>query len=181
MHTSLTTYRRTAMALFPVKTLDGKLILDTERRTVFMGAQGGSIDGGTATVDTAGAIDKRITATRIVLTGVFALAWRKKKDDRELYLLVEGPTFSMVARVDPKEGANTRKFAAAINTSARGGVPVAASLGGAARTAARSAEVKERVAAMTPEARARYYKIQAAVWGTLIVIVLIFIIIGNSH
>lgn len=52
---------------------------------------------------------------------MFALAWRKKKDERELYLLVDGPAFQMVARVNPKQGDDARKFAAAINTAARGG------------------------------------------------------------
>jgi hypothetical protein len=169
------------MATFPVKTKDGTLTLDTTARTVYMGGQGGSIDGGSAVVDSAGAVDKRITATRLVLTGPLALAWRKKKDERELYLLVEGASFSMVARVDPKEGANTRKFAAAINTSARGGQPVAASLGGQARNAAMASERKDRLAAMSPEQRAKYYKTQAIVWGTIILIVVILIIVGNSH
>ena len=56
-----------------------------------------------------------------MLTGVFALAWQKRSDSRELYLLIDAPTFSLVARVEPNEGVNARRFAAALNTVARGG------------------------------------------------------------
>lgn len=77
------------MAKFPVKTKDGILTLDTNFRTVYLGGQGGSIVGGSVVVDSAGAVDKRITATRSMLVGPLALVWRKKKDERELYLLVE--------------------------------------------------------------------------------------------
>lgn len=76
----------------------------------------GPVLGAHATVDTAGEIDKRFTATRLLLTGPFALAWRKKKDRRELYIVVEGQGFAFVESVDPKKGAEARKFAARINT-----------------------------------------------------------------
>lgn len=74
--------------------------------------------GAHATVDSAGEIDKRITATRLVLTGPFALAFRKKKDKRELYLMIEGDGDAFVVEVDPKKGAEARKFAAKLNTAA---------------------------------------------------------------
>lgn len=76
----------------------------------------GPIAGAHAIVDTAGEIDKRFTATRLLLTGPFALAWRKKKDKRELYIAVEGDGFAFVEEVDPKKGAEARKFAAKINS-----------------------------------------------------------------
>lgn len=44
------------------------------------------VAGARATVDSAGAIDKRVTATRLILTGPFAFGLRKKKDTRELVL-----------------------------------------------------------------------------------------------
>ena len=46
-----------------------------------------------------------------------ALAWRKKNDEREMYLLVEGETFSLVAKIDQTKGMEARQFAAAINTA----------------------------------------------------------------
>lgn len=73
------------------------------------------IAGTRATVDSAGAIDKRVTATRLLLTGPFAFGLRKKKDTRELYLLVEGPGFAWVVEVNPKLGKQARQFAATVN------------------------------------------------------------------
>jgi Short C-terminal domain/Domain of unknown function (DUF4429) len=76
---------------------------------------GGPIDGARATVDTAGQLSRRITATRLVLTGPLALAWRKKKDERELYLLIEGDGWAVSVQVDARRGAEARDFAAKIN------------------------------------------------------------------
>ena len=59
-----------------------------------------------------------MTATRLVLTGPLALAWRKKTDTRELYLLVEGEGWAISVPVDPKKGAEARVFAAKINAAA---------------------------------------------------------------
>lgn len=81
--------------------------------------EGGPIEGAHATVETSGQLEKRVTATRLIMTGPFALALRKKKDNRELFLTVEGPTFAFVVEVDPKKQAEARKFAAKINTAAR--------------------------------------------------------------
>ena len=73
----------------------------------------------TAMCDTAGAIEKRVTATRLLTTGIFAFAWKKKTDNRELYLLVDHPEFMSAQRVDPKQGVAARQFAASITTAAR--------------------------------------------------------------
>lgn len=80
--------------------------------------ESGPLAGARATVDTAGEIDKRITATRLVLTGPFAFAFRKKKDRRELYLTIEGHGFGWVIEVDPKQQMDARKFATKLNTLA---------------------------------------------------------------
>ncbi len=108
------------MPSYSLVTKDGVLVADDEARTVSLRGQGGSLVGATATVDTAGAIQRRITATRIVLTGVFALAWQKKSDDRELYLLIEGVDYSIVAQIDPSKGALARQFAAGMNSIGKG-------------------------------------------------------------
>ena len=80
--------------------------------------------GARATVDTAGAIDKRVTATRLLTTGVFAFGLRKKKDERELFLLIEGDGFGFVVDLDPKKQKEAREFAAKLNAAtARTAVP----------------------------------------------------------
>jgi hypothetical protein len=78
---------------------------------------GGPIAGARAIVDTAGEIDKRITATRLILTGPFAFGLRKKKDNRELYLLVEGRGWAISKELRPNQGAEARAFAARINAA----------------------------------------------------------------
>ena len=85
---------------------------------------GGLIAGARATVDAAGQLTARITATRLVLTGPLALGMRKKVDHRELYLIVEGVGWAISAAVDPDQGAKARAFAARIN--AAGSVAAAA-------------------------------------------------------
>lgn len=102
-----------------LKTNEGRAELDGALGTIMVDGQGGSVRGVVATVETAGDIDRRITATRLVLAGPFALAWRKKKDERELYLLVEGESFSLVARIDQTKGTEARQFAAAVNTASK--------------------------------------------------------------
>jgi hypothetical protein len=76
---------------------------------------GGPIAGARAAVDTAGQLSTRITATRLVLSGPLALAWRKKKDARELALLIEGDGWAVSVAVDASKGAEARDFAAKIN------------------------------------------------------------------
>ncbi len=74
--------------------------------------------GARLTVETAGDVDRRITATRLLLTGPFALGLRKKKDNRELYITVENDGSAFVAEVDAKQGKAAREFAAKVNTMA---------------------------------------------------------------
>ena len=69
----------------------------------------------TARVETAGQIQERVTATRLVAVGLFAFAFKKKKDDRELYLSVEGDGWGFVVDVDPSKGREAREFAMKIN------------------------------------------------------------------
>jgi Short C-terminal domain len=80
---------------------------------------GGPLAGAQATVDSAGDIDRRITATRLILTGPFAFGLRKKKDSRELYLLIEGDGFAHVEEVNPKKRKETLVFVAEFNKRAR--------------------------------------------------------------
>lgn len=64
-------------------------------------------------------LEARITATRLVLIGVFALAFRKRKGG-EKYLTIESSDAFTVLEVDRKSIANAQKFAAAVRTSVKG-------------------------------------------------------------
>lgn len=55
--------------------------------------------GITARVEDTGALTQRVTATRLVALGVFALAAPKKQDNRVLYLTVEGPETAILKAV----------------------------------------------------------------------------------
>lgn len=76
--------------------------------------------GLTARVEDAGTLNRRITATRLVALGVFALAAPKKQDDRVLYLTIEGPSTAILRAVPLKNGGTVlatqvRKFAMQLN------------------------------------------------------------------
>lgn len=86
-----------------------------------------ALAGVTATVETAGQIRRRFTATRLA-AGTVALGpigfvlgamARKKVDDRELYLLIDGPHYAWSVAVDPAMGAQAREFAARIHTAGK--------------------------------------------------------------
>lgn len=82
-----------------------------------------SLDGLTARVEDSGTLNRRITATRLMTIGVFALAAKKKQDDREVYLTIEGDTVAIVRTVQfkstPEAGAAARNFAAQLNLLSR--------------------------------------------------------------
>lgn len=73
--------------------------------------------GARATIEAGEALQQRITATRIVLTGVFALAWRKKSGG-ESWLTIEGPNFFWVEKVERGQMEQARAFAARVNSEA---------------------------------------------------------------
>lgn len=77
------------------------------------------VEGAHVTVQTAGQMDKRVTATRLVLTGPLAFGLRKKKDGRQLFVVVEGATGSFVTEVDPKKHKQALAFAAKVNEAGK--------------------------------------------------------------
>lgn len=77
------------------------------------------VRGATAQVETAGDIDRRVTATRLMLTGPLAFGLRKKKDQRELWLTIEGGDFAWAVPVKPKKSADARRFAALIHSASK--------------------------------------------------------------
>ncbi|MFJ3826224.1 hypothetical protein [Streptomyces nodosus] len=71
------------------------------------------VTGATITVDR-GEAAKRITATRVALTGIFALAL--KKDATKLYVTIEGADGSvMILSCSAKKELDARKFAALVH------------------------------------------------------------------
>lgn len=72
-----------------------------------------------ARVETAGEIHQRVTLTRVVAVGVFAFALKKKKDDRTLYLTVEGEGDAFVMELKPKIETKAREFAARVSAARR--------------------------------------------------------------
>lgn len=72
-----------------------------------------------ATVEDGADLESRITATRLVLVGVFALAWRKRKGG-EKFLLLESSDASILVTVDRRDVVKAQRFAAAVRTAARG-------------------------------------------------------------
>lgn len=79
--------------------------------------------GLTARVEDSGTLNRRITATRLVAFGVFALAAKKKQDDREVYLTIEGANVAIMrtaqCKKTPAAGAQARNFAVQLNMLSR--------------------------------------------------------------
>lgn len=68
------------------------------------------------TIEDGADLEARITATRLVLIGVFALAFRKRKGG-EKYLTIESDDAFTVVQVDRKSIPQAQKFAAAARTA----------------------------------------------------------------
>jgi hypothetical protein len=73
----------------------------------------------TAFVDSAGGISSRVTATRLVGLGVFALAAPKRRDDRELYFYVDDPAGVAMGELSPTQGPVARKLAVMLINAAQ--------------------------------------------------------------
>lgn len=84
-----------------------------------------STRGAQARVESSGDVEKRVTATRVLTTGLLALAWQKKEDNRAVYLTIEGEGFGWVVPVDPKDELKARQFAAKVNAAASARVALA--------------------------------------------------------
>lgn len=79
----------------------------------------GPAAGAMARVETAGQINERYTASRVLMVGVFALAFKKKKDNRQLYLAVEGQGFGFLVELDPDDRVKAERFAITVNGISR--------------------------------------------------------------
>lgn len=80
------------------------------------------LPGVRASVESVGQLSRRITATRLVAVGVFALALQKKQDDRSVFLTIEGPGVAIVREIrvsgSPGVQRSAREFAAVVNARA---------------------------------------------------------------
>jgi len=88
------------------------------KTTITHGRDGGSAKGAVARVEQSANAGSRITATRIVALGVFALAAKKKTGC--LYLTVEGDGYAFSVEIPLKKESEARKFAAKVNAAAKG-------------------------------------------------------------
>ncbi len=99
----------------PVKVFDDRVTVNGKTFTLTPEVQ--------ATVDTAGNLSstRRHTVTRFALLGPLSLFTPKKTkhDDRELFLLVEGPDWAELVKCDVKQQSATRQLAQSINVAAR--------------------------------------------------------------
>jgi len=77
----------------------------------------GPVFGATAHVETAADARRRITATRVLAIGIFALA--AKKQAGHVYLTVEHPDYAFAVEIPVKKEAEARAFAAKINNAAK--------------------------------------------------------------
>lgn len=77
-----------------------------------------SLSGVSSHVESGTDLQSRVTATRLLAFGVFALAFKKKKGG-EKYLIVEGDDFVWMAEVGRKQIKEAMKFSSEVNNQAR--------------------------------------------------------------
>ena len=75
------------------------------------------LTGVSARVESGAELQSRVTVTRLVLTGIFAFALKKKKGG-EKYVTVQGEGFFWAMEVDRKKANDAMKFVAKINNQA---------------------------------------------------------------
>ena len=75
------------------------------------------LSGVSARVESGAELQSRVTVTRLVLTGIFAFALKKKKGG-EKYVTVQGEGFFWAMEVDRKKANDAMKFVAKINNQA---------------------------------------------------------------
>lgn len=113
--------RKQALAQLSLKGvwLDIKFKGETVQHLKDKSAQG-PMKGATASVQTEGEIRDRFTATRILMLGVFALAFKKKTSDKDVFVVIEGPGYVITSHVPNKKESDARQFARDFNAYVRG-------------------------------------------------------------
>lgn len=113
--------RQAQQSLLNLKAISfGYKVKDGEIRALMNKSGGGPIKGATASVQSEGEIRERFTATRIVALGVFALAFKKKINDKDVYLVIDGDGYLISEHVKNKKEQEARQFAHAFNSYAAG-------------------------------------------------------------
>lgn len=77
------------------------------------------LSGVTARVETVGQIRQVVSAGRVIMTGGLGLLFRKTVDERQTYLIIDGPAFQWLVEVKPDQQSDARAFAARVTTAAR--------------------------------------------------------------
>lgn len=96
------------------------LIFDPRSDSLAAAGQGGGpLAGATLRVETSGSVNRRITATRLLALGVFAVAAKKKQDDRQVFLTVEHEAYALAVEVPAKKLAEAHRLAAKLNTRSK--------------------------------------------------------------
>lgn len=117
------------------------LTKDSVKKTSGEGKGEHGLEGVTATVETGEELHRRVTLTRVALTGVFALALKKRTGGTS-FLTVEGPGFAWVEEVGRKDKGDALSFAAKVRGAATAPPspvePVAASVAGGKPTPRRA-------------------------------------------
>lgn len=75
------------------------------------------LSGVSARVESGAELQSRVTVTRLVLTGIFAFALKKKKGG-EKYVTIQGDEFFWAMEVDRKKANDAMKFVAKVNNQA---------------------------------------------------------------
>lgn len=82
------------------------------------GSESYPLEGVAARVESGSALESRVTLTRLVALGVFAVA-AQKKSGGESYLTIEGPAFFWSVEVDRKKHKEAVRFATQVNDAVR--------------------------------------------------------------
>lgn len=97
-------------------TLEGAL--DVRETTIRYKGETQPIEGVTARLEDGEALESRVTATRLVMLGIFAFA-AKKKTGGTKFLTVESPDFFWTIEVERKRISEAMRVVAAINDRSR--------------------------------------------------------------
>lgn len=108
--------RKAQLSLLSLKATGLGLKVKDDQVSEFMKKNtGGPMQGSTATVQTEGEIRERYTATRILALGIFALAFKKKTSDKDVFLVIEGDGYVITSHVPNKKEKDARQFARDFN------------------------------------------------------------------
>lgn len=95
-----------------------KLSIDTKTDEIVMSGNRWPLAGAHAEVTTTGAVSSRFTLTRFLLLGPFALAFKKSKDNRTVWLTVTTTKGEQRVALSGNAEREAHAFAARVNSAA---------------------------------------------------------------